>query len=81
MVANRFPNVRATVYYGGSEDIIRLSREHNDANILSLGARMVKEEDAKEVMLEWLRREFPGEKRHVRRIAQIEHVLENDYGK
>jgi ribose 5-phosphate isomerase B len=81
MVANRFPNVRAAVYYGGSEDIIRLSREHNDANVLSLGARMIKEEEAKEVVLDWLRREFNGEERHVRRIIQIENILNNGYGK
>src|SRR6185369_10167111 len=36
MVANRFPNVRAAVYYGGPTGIITLSREHNDANVLSL---------------------------------------------
>ena len=41
MVANRFPQVRATVFYGGSDEIINLSREHNDANVLALGARFV----------------------------------------
>lgn len=81
IVANRFSNVRAAVYYGGNEDVIRLSREHNDANILSLGARTIKEEEAKEVMLDWIRREFSGEERHLRRIVQIEHVNENDHEK
>ena len=44
MVANRYPHIRATVYYGGNEEIITLSRQHNDANILSVGARFVSRE-------------------------------------
>lgn len=74
MVANRYSNVRATVYYGGSREIITLSREHNNANILSIGARFVSEEEAKEVVNLWLNTEFTGEKRHVRRIAQIDSI-------
>jgi len=68
MVANRYPNVRATVYYGGSEEIITLSREHNDANVLSLGARFLSTEDAKHVVKTWLSTAFSNEERHVRRI-------------
>ena len=45
MVANRFPRVRAVVYYGGEEKIITLSRAHNDANILSLGADFISEKN------------------------------------
>lgn len=71
MVANKFPHVRATEYYGGSHDIIKLSREHNDANILSLGARFVNEEEAKEVVKLWLETPFSGEARHARRITQF----------
>jgi ribose 5-phosphate isomerase B len=41
IVANRFSNVRAVVYYGFENEILKLSREHNDANILSIGARFV----------------------------------------
>jgi ribose 5-phosphate isomerase B len=72
MVANRFPYVRATVYYGGPREIITLSREHNDANVLSLGARFLSEEEAKEVVALWLQTEFSHDERHVRRITQID---------
>lgn len=72
IVANRFVNVRAAVYYGGPMDIITLSREHNDANVLSLGARFLGEEDAKEALRLWLNTPFSGDERHDRRIAKIE---------
>lgn len=74
MVANRFSGVRATVYYGGSPEIIALSREHNNANVLSLGARFVTEEEAKDVVKKWLELPFSGDERHVRRISKIEEV-------
>lgn len=76
MVANRFKGVRATVYYGGSDTIVTLSREHNDANILSLGARFLSEEDAKKSVALWLHGIFSGDERHVRRIKKIERVIE-----
>lgn len=72
IVANRFPNVRAAVYNGGTIEIVKLSREHNDANILSLGAHFLNEEEAKEVVKIWLNTAFSGEERHVRRIKKIE---------
>lgn len=73
IVANRFPNVRATVYYGGAEEIPRLSREHNDANILSLGARFVSTDVARRVVKIWLSTPFSGAERHARRIQKLEH--------
>jgi ribose 5-phosphate isomerase B len=72
MVANKFPHVRATVYYGGSQDILKLSREHNNANILSLGARFMTVEEAKESVALWLSIPFSHEERHERRIQNIE---------
>ncbi len=74
MVANRFSNVRATVFYGGDTQIITLSREHNNANILSLGARFVSEDEAKKVVKLWLDTSFSGDQRHIRRIEKIEQV-------
>lgn len=74
IVANRFTGVRAVVYYGGSRDIITLSREHNDANILSLGARFVSSEEAREVVDLWLNTAFSGDERHTRRIEKISNL-------
>ena len=55
IAANRIKKVRAAVYYGGPEDIVKLSREHNDANILSLGARFIKEEAIFKIIDLWLK--------------------------
>ncbi len=72
MCANRFPHVRAVVYYGGEPDIVLLSRHHNDANVLSLGARFVGIEEAKEVLRTWLLTPFSNDVRHIRRIKDID---------
>ena len=85
MVANRFKGVRCALYYGapahtqqdmsGKElDMLASTREHNDANALSLGARFLPIEDAKSALKQWLFHGFSGEERHVRRIQKIEHV-------
>lgn len=75
MVANRFRGVRATVYYGGPDDIITLSRAHNDANVLSLGARFVSLDESKRVVWEWLHAPFTGEARHSRRIEALDAIV------
>ena len=72
MVADKFSGVRSAVYYGGNLEIIKLSREHNDANVLSLGARFLTLDEAKEAVRLWLETEFSGEERHKRRIDEIE---------
>ena len=74
IVANRVPGIRASVYYGGALDIIALSREHNDSNILSIGARMILESEAMEAVKLWLERSFSGDERHIRRINKIDNV-------
>ena len=72
IAANRFKGIRAAVYYGGALDVIRLSREHNDANILSLGARLVSESEAEEAVKVWLETPYSKEERHSRRIAKLD---------
>lgn len=74
IVANKFPHIRASLYYGGTQEIISLSREHNDANILSLGARFISESEAIMAVRLWLGTQFSQEERHVRRIEQIEEI-------
>ncbi|MFQ6673910.1 MAG: RpiB/LacA/LacB family sugar-phosphate isomerase [Fidelibacterota bacterium] len=73
MTANRFRGVRAAVFYGGTEEIVKLSREHNNANILSLGARFLTEEEAIRAVTVWLQTSFEGG-RHERRINKIDDV-------
>ncbi len=74
MVANRYRGVRAAVYEGGSEEIIKLAREHNNANVLSLGTFFVNEEAAKKALEIWFKTKFTGEERHVRRINKIDQL-------
>ena len=74
IVANRYPKVRAVVYYGGSLDVIKLSREHNNANVLSLGARFMSLDEAKAAVKLWLETPFLEEERHARRLKKIEQI-------
>ena len=72
MCANKTSGVRASLWYGGSLEIIRLSREHNDSNILSLGADFITYEEATEAVLLWLKTPFSGDERHIKRIKMLE---------
>lgn len=80
IVANRFPNVRAVVFYGSGglfkseKAMIELTRAHNDSNILSLGARMISLKLAKKAVKDWLSINFPGGEKHKRRIKKIEMI-------
>lgn len=76
IVANKFPHIRAVLYYGGNQEIISLSREHNDSNVLSLGARFISESEAIMAVRLWLGTQFSQEDRHVRRLSQIEDIEE-----
>ena len=71
MAANRVKGVRAAVFYNGPEEIIKLSREHNNANILSLGARFMSEEEIYKIIELWFEEPFEGG-RHERRIAKLD---------
>ena len=72
MQANRYPKVRAAVYYGGEEEIVTLAREHNDANIISLGARFVDEGEAKAVVKLWLDTPISQDQKYRRRIDKMD---------
>lgn len=84
MAANKFSGVRAAVYYGARQSIvqeegtsiIQVSREHNDANVLSLGARFITEEEMKHAVKEWLDTSFVPDERHKRRLAKMARIHE-----
>lgn len=71
MCANRYRGVRATTYYHHDLDIIRLSREHNDANVLAIGGRFITRADAEEAVRLWLTTPFTKDERHVRRLIKL----------
>jgi ribose 5-phosphate isomerase B len=87
MVANKYPGVRCALFYAPRTpphpadangrisndpyEMIRLTREHNDANILSLGARLLTDEEALKAVALWLETPFSNDKRHIRRIEKM----------
>ncbi len=71
IVANRYPGIRAALCH--NELTARMSREHNDANILVLGGRVVDKELAEKITKAWLETEFAGE-RHLRRLEKINKI-------
>jgi ribose 5-phosphate isomerase B len=87
MCANRVPGIRAAVFYGPMRvtkaldiegghsedgyDAVRLPRRHNNANVLSIGARFVSAFEADEAVRIFLETEFSGAPRHARRIAKF----------
>lgn len=77
IVANKVKGIRAAVFYGpvptGGFDVARLAREHNNANVLSLGARFLSDDDAKAGVTLWLEAKFEGG-RHERRIEKIAKI-------
>lgn len=69
IVANRVRGVRCTLCW--NVESARLARQHNDANILSLGQRLIAEAELLPIVTTWLTTEFEGG-RHVRRLALID---------
>ena len=83
--ANKVSGARAVVFYGQEDmeptgremnsetfQMVKLGREHNNANILSIGARFVTVDEAKFAVELFLNTEFKQEERHLRRIDKIE---------
>lgn len=69
IAANKVPGVRAALAWNA--DTARLAREHNDANVVSIGARMHTEGEAAELVELFLSTAFSGADRHARRIEEV----------
>ena len=72
IVANKYRGIRA--FLAINEKNVRLAREHNDANILSLGARFLSFGEAKDAIKIWLETPFSNEIRHISRIEKIDNI-------
>ena len=71
MAANRINGIRAAVFYNGPDEIVELSRLHNNANILSIGARFVSNQEVEKIIELWLSTDFE-EGRHEKRINKLD---------
>lgn len=71
MVANKFPRIRAALCH--DVRAAKMTREHNDSNVLCLGADLITEGLAQEILRTWLATEFQGG-RHLRRIEKIRDI-------
>ena len=83
MAANRIKGVRAAVYYGRASleqtdasgnvmDVLTSTRSHNNANVLSIGARFVQGDDMEKAVRLWLSTPFSGDERHSRRNEKLD---------
>ncbi len=70
MIANRVKGVRAALCY--NEEVARLTREHNDANVIVLGQRTMGLQEVEKTLRSFFATEFSGDERHIRRIAAID---------
>ena len=75
IAANKVPGVRAALVW--NTETAQLARQHNDANVVSIGARQHSVEEATELVLHFLATPFSGEERHVRRIGLITDYEQN----
>lgn len=76
IAANKVPGVRAAV--GWSEEIARLAREHNDANVLSLAGRYTPFEELTKIVRAWFAAKFDGG-RHARRVEKIREIENEEF--
>jgi ribose 5-phosphate isomerase B len=75
IAANKVPGIRAAVAW--NEDIARLARQHNDANVLSLAARFSTAEEMAKIVRAWFSADFQGG-RHETRVEKIEKIEADD---
>jgi ribose 5-phosphate isomerase B len=77
IVANKIKGIRASLCH----DVFsaRYAREHNDANILTLGGRVIDTGLAKEIVKVWLNTDFSGEERHLKRLNKIKQEEDKIY--
>lgn len=73
--ANKVRGVRAAVAW--NEDIARLARQHNDANVLTLAARFTPEDELEKIVKAWFSADFEGG-RHAKRVEKIEQIEKDD---
>lgn len=73
IAVNKLKGIRASVYHGKNLKVVKVTREHNDANILCIGARFVSEGEAKKAVEIFLKTKFLGGK-HKRRIKKFERL-------
>lgn len=78
MLANRVPGIRALLFNGQPDadvpNVVATARQHNNANVLSLGARFINKDEALEAVDLFLETNFSGDERHIRRIEKLENV-------
>ncbi len=74
ITANKVPGVRAALC--NNVETARLSREHNDANVLVLSAKTVEEEKLEHILQVWLNTSFTGNERHIRRLNKVKQIEE-----
>ncbi|MDP3948184.1 MAG: RpiB/LacA/LacB family sugar-phosphate isomerase [bacterium] len=90
MAANKYPNVRCALFYASAIpvqaadisgrqsldpfEILKLTRDHNHANILSIGVRFLREEDILKAIKVWLNTPFSKDERHIRRVEKIKKL-------
>ena len=74
MVVNRVQGLRALVYVAHNPEIVTVGRQHNDANVLSVGSRFITNKQAEEAVELFLTEPFSHEDRHERRVRQIDEA-------
>ncbi len=70
--ANKVKGIRAVLYHGKNRKLLKIGREHDNANVLCFGSWFVGEKEAKDIVNLFMKTKFSGESRHKRRLGKIE---------